>query len=138
VYRVSWKGVASAVPIRVRGAHPSKTAKGEAAESCGGAKVGQPARTHSTTLLRDTRKGGADAAGNGIFSGDAQDVANAIQNADIGNADVFEQTWNGNTVYVNYSENAVGYSATGQYTNVYSIVVNGSSELVTAFPGFPY
>ena len=27
----------------VRGAHPSKTAKGEAAESCGGAKVGQPA-----------------------------------------------------------------------------------------------
>lgn len=47
--------------------------------------------------------GGADAAGNSIFLGDAQDVANAIQNADTGTADVFEQTWNSNTVYVNYS-----------------------------------
>jgi hypothetical protein len=73
-----------------------------------------------------------------IFLGDAQDVANIIQNTDIGNADVFFQEWNGNTVYVNYTGNTVGYSAIGQFTSVVSIIVNGAGDLVTAFPGFPF
>jgi RHS repeat-associated protein len=97
--------------------------------------IGQRAFDH---VIESHTAGGADAAGNSIFSGDAQDVANLIQNADLENADVFWQEWNGNTVYANYSAETVGYSPAGQYTNVYSIVVNGSGELVTAFPGFPY
>jgi RHS repeat-associated protein len=89
-------------------------------------------------VIESHTEGGAEAAENSIFSGDAQDIANVIQNTDLENADVFYQEWNGNSVYVNSAANPVGYTATGQYTNVYTIVVNGDGGLVTAFPGTPY
>lgn len=79
-------------------------------------------------------EGFADTAGNSIFSGSAQDVSNLIQNSQTTEGIVQA---NGNTAFVNYAGNTVGYTSSGQYTNVYTVIVNPNGELVTAFPGFP-
>lgn len=83
--------------------------------------------------------GGVDSAGKSLFLGDAQDVANLIQNS--------QTTWsvvqgNGNFAYVNFTNDAVGVlggstGSAGQFTNVYTVIVNPGGGLVTAFPGFP-
>ncbi len=83
--------------------------------------------------------GGSDLGNNSVFLGDAQDVAGLIQNS--------QTNWsyaqiNGNFAYVNYTNNAVGIlgavsESPGQFTNVYTVIVNPSGGLVTAFPGFP-
>jgi RHS repeat-associated protein len=80
--------------------------------------------------------GGVDSAGNSIFNGDAADVANLIQNSGLGDVDIIAQE-NGNFAFVNYADSIIGTNQIGQATNVYTVIVNESFELVTAFPGFP-
>jgi hypothetical protein len=83
--------------------------------------------------------GGIESSDKSIFLGDAQDVANLIQNS--------QTSWsvvqgNGNFAYSNYASDTVGIlggstGSAGQFTNVYTIIVNPGGSLVTAFPGFP-
>lgn len=78
---------------------------------------------------------GSDTAGNSIFLGDAQDVANLIQISQT-DAGIFQpDTWN--WAYVNYTTDAIGETTTGQYTFVYTVIVDMFGNLVTAFPGLP-
>ena len=49
---------------------------------------------------------------------------------------------NGNFAYVNYQSVPVGIlgnntSSPGQFTNAYTVIINPSGGLVTAYPGFP-
>jgi hypothetical protein len=69
-----------------------------------------------------------------IFTGDVQDIVNLIQNTQTTNGTV---QFNGNTAFVNYAPDAIGYLSNGQYTNAYTVIVSPSGDLVTAFPGFP-
>jgi hypothetical protein len=78
--------------------------------------------------------GGSDTAYNSIFLGDAQDVANLIQNS--------QSSWsvvqgNGNFAYINFTNENVGFLANGQGTNVYTVIVNPAGGVVTSYPGFP-
>jgi len=80
--------------------------------------------------------GGSDVGPNSsIFSGDAQDVANLIQNSQTTDG-VYQAS--GNIAFVNYAPEPIGYlNPSGQFTNVYTVVVNQAGDLITAFPGFP-
>lgn len=78
--------------------------------------------------------GGTNTAGNSIFNGDAQDVANWIQSSQTTDGIV---RGNLNIAYVNYAGDTVGWSAAGQYTSVYTVITDLMGNLVTAFPGFP-
>jgi NADPH:quinone reductase-like Zn-dependent oxidoreductase len=87
-------------------------------------------------VIEGHTEAGADTAGNSIFNGDAQDVANLIQNSQTSNG-VVQLEYNGNIAYVNNTSDIVGYSSSGQYTTVYTVVTDSSGNLVTAFPGVP-
>jgi hypothetical protein len=63
-------------------------------------------------------------------------VAGLIQNSGLGDVEIIAQE-NGNTAFVNYADSAIGTNQIGQATNVYTVIVDESFELVTAHPGFP-
>jgi RHS repeat-associated protein len=102
-----------------------------AATGINGIDISQQGLEH---VLDGHLAGGIDAAVNSIFVGDAQTVVNLIQTSQTA-APIIQG--NGNSALVNYTSQVVGYSATGQYTTVYTVIVNSSSGLVTAFPGVP-
>jgi RHS repeat-associated protein len=85
-------------------------------------------------IIEGHTSGGSDTAYNSIFVGDAQGVANLIQNS--------QSSWavvqgNGNFAYVNFTNENVGFLANGQGANVYTVIVNPAGGVVTAYPGFP-
>jgi RHS repeat-associated protein len=116
------------------GAEAAAEEAAEAAAATGNNAIDVSSNAFDHVIDTHTAGGASATASKSIFSGDAQDIANLVQNSQTTNG--IAQA-NGNTAFVNYAGNAVGYSSTGQYTNVYTVIVNSNGGLVTAFPGFP-
>jgi RHS repeat-associated protein len=136
----AWKILSGSAAAAAAGCGIAAAATGLAGAAEGAAEtgvndidIGESEFDH--TIDRHTL-GGADSAGKSIFFGDASDVANAIQNSGLGDSEAIAQG-NGNFAFVNYADTAVGTNQFGQATNVYTVVVDGDFNLVTAFPGFP-
>jgi len=100
-----------------------------AAASSNGIEISQQAFDH---VIEGHTVGGTDAAGNSIFSGGEDEVANLIQ----GSQTSYGFPQGGTTAYLNYGQQ-VGYLSSGQYTFIYSVIVDAEGNLVTAFPGCP-